>query len=292
MSCVGSGASDADSEASDASRFDRERIEAALSEVIRENRFTVAVVFPLVGATLFVASHEGLLPAWLAMNPVLVLFGTLVMRLPLVAGLAPVTDRRAAAGLLAVTAYSYAIEFAGVTTGLPYGEFHYRTELGPMVADVPVGLPVFFLPLVLNSYLLAILLFPRLSRLRRVVASLGVVLVVDLVLDPAAVALGFWAYAEGGPYYGVPLSNYAGWALSGLVAVTVVEYAFDRRALAARLDDCEFALDDFVSFVLLWGATNAYFGNWVAVALAGALAAALIKTDRFDFAVLRGQTPG
>lgn len=264
----------------------RRAVEARLSGLVRENRFTIAVVFPLVGAALFAASYEGWLPARLAMNPALVLFGTLVMRLPLVAGLAPLVDRRAGLGLLAVAAYSYAVEFVGVHYGIPYGEFSYQIALGPMVGDVPVGLPVFFLPLVVNSYLLVLLLFPRAGRIRRTIAAVAVVLVVDLVLDPAAVGLGFWTYEAGGVYYGVPPSNFAGWLLSGAIAVSLVELSFDRRELAARLRNCEFALDDLVSFVVLWGATNVYFGNWVAVALAAALSAGLVRTDRFDFAVV------
>jgi putative membrane protein len=271
--------------------LDRREVERWLSTLVRENRFTVAVVFPLVGAALFVASHEGWLPAWLAMNPLLVLFGTAVMRLPLVAGLAPLVDRRAGVGLLAVTAYSYAVEYVGVHYGVPYGEFSYQLELGPMVGGVPIGLPIFFLPLVVNSYLLVLLLLPRTSRLRRTLAALAVVLVVDFVLDPAAVGLGFWAYDGGGFYYGVPLSNFAGWVLSGLLAVSLVEWSFDREALSARLRSCEFALDDFVSFVLLWGAMNVYFQNWVAVALAVGLSAGLVRTDRFDFAVAGRERP-
>ncbi|PSP54351.1 carotene biosynthesis protein [Halobacteriales archaeon QS_1_67_19] len=271
---------------------DRATAEAALSELVRENRFTIAVVFPVVGAALFVASTEGWLPAWLAMHPALILVGTLVMRLPLAAALAPLVDRRAALGLLSVTAYSYAIEYVGVHYGVPYGEFSYQIDLGPMVGGVPAGLPVFFVPLVVNSYLLVLLLCPRVGRVRQLVAALAVVLVVDLVLDPAAVGLGFWAYDAGGPYYGVPLSNYAGWVLSGLVAVSIVGWSFDRRALAARLERCAFALDDLVSFVVLWGAMNAYFGNWVAVALAGTLALGLIRTERFDFAVGGSEEPG
>jgi len=47
-----------------------------------------------------------------------------------------------------------------------------------------------------------------------------------------------------------------------------------------------------VSFVVLWGATNAYFGNWVAVGLAAALAAGLVRADRFDFAVFGRESPG
>jgi putative membrane protein len=44
-------------------------------------------------------------------------------------------------------------------------------------------------------------------------------------------------------------------------------------------------LDDLVSFVILWGAINAAFGNWVPVALAGLFFAGLVKIDRFDFRV-------
>jgi putative membrane protein len=268
------------------------RVETELSRLVRENRFTIAVVFPLVGAALFVLSDEqALLPPWLAMNPLLILFGTLVMRLPLVAGLAPLVDRRAGLGLLAVTAYSYAIEYVGVHYGVPYGEFSYQLQLGPMVGGVPVGLPVFFLPLVVNSYLLVLLLLPRAGRVARTLAALAVVLVVDLVLDPAAVGLGFWSYDAGGFYYGVPLSNYGGWVLSGLIAVSILEWGFDREALADRLADCEFALDDFVSFVVLWGGMNVYFGNWVAVVLAAGLSAGLARTDRFDFVGVGRERP-
>ncbi len=46
-----------------------------------------------------------------------------------------------------------------MTTGWPYGQFEYLVDLGPMLfGTVPLGLPVFFLPLVLNSYLLCLLL--------------------------------------------------------------------------------------------------------------------------------------
>jgi putative membrane protein len=34
--------------------------------------------------------------------------------------------------------------------------------------------------------------------------------------------LGFWIWPEGGAYYGVPLSNYAGWLLSGALAAALL----------------------------------------------------------------------
>jgi putative membrane protein len=262
-------------------------LQSRLETLVRANRFTIAVVFPVVGAVLFVAGAEGWLPASLSFNPALLLAGVLVMRLPLVAGLLPVVGRRGAVALLAIAGYAYAIEYVGLATGWPYGEFHYAVELGPMVAGVPTGLPVFFLPLVVNGYLLVLLLAGDRSIAIpvRVASALAVVLLVDLVLDPAAVSLGLWQYGTPGAYYGVPASNYAGWVLSGLIAVGLLEVGFDHRQLVDRLQRCEFILDDLVSFVVLWGAVNAYFGNWIPVLLAALLSLGLFRTDRFDFAV-------
>jgi putative membrane protein len=294
------------------SAVDRERIQWALDALVRENRFTISVVFPVVGAVLLVASAEGYLPsvlgssfgplgfgdagrtlgAWMEFNAALILFGTAVMRLPLIVGALPVLDRRAVLGVAGLTLYAYAIEVVGVTTGWPYGEFAYEIALGPMLFDkVPLGLPIFFLPLVLNSYLLCLLLLGDRARnpAIRLGATLAAVLSIDLVLDPGAVAVNFWEYLPPGGYYGVPASNYAGWVLSGTVAVVAFDLAFDRDALLDRLEDCEFMLDDMVSFVVLWGGINALYGQWVPVAIAAVLGAGLAWTDRFDFAVFGGR---
>ncbi|MFC7255351.1 bisanhydrobacterioruberin hydratase [Haloplanus litoreus] len=259
-------------------------MQGRLDDLIRENRFTVAVVFPVVGAVLLVASAEGLLPPPLAFEPFMLLLGTLVMRSPLLVGMAPLIDRRAALGVTALAGYAYAIEFVGLRTGLPYGDFHYAIDLGPTVAGVPLGLPVFFLPLVCNAYLLCLLLLGGRARAAqvRLPAVIGTVVAMDVVLDPGAVALGFWAYPGGGPVYGVPLSNFAGWVLSATVTVLVLDAVLDRTALLDRLETCEFALDDMVSFVLLWSAVNAYFGNWGAAAVGGLFGVGLLGTDRFD----------
>jgi putative membrane protein len=198
--------------------------------------------------------------------------------------MAPLIDRRAGLGVAALAAYAYAVEFVGLRTGLPYGEFHYVVDLGPTVGGVPVGLPVFFLPLVCNAYLLCLLLLGDRARAAavRLPAVVATVVAMDLVLDPGAVALGFWVYPGGGPVYGVPLSNFAGWVLSATVTVLVLDAVLDRRALLARLDACAFALDDLVSFVLLWSAVNVWFGNWGAAAVGGLFGIGLLRTDRFD----------
>jgi len=262
-----------------------ESVQARLERLVDANRVTIAVVFPLVGAGLMLASAGGWLPPVLAFNPLLLLGGVLVMRLPIAATLAPLIDGRLALGLAAVSAYAYLVEFVGLATGVPYGEFTYGVALGPMLpGGVPLGLPAFFLPLVLNAYLLvALALGTRWSLARvRLPATVAVVLAIDLVLDPAAVALGLWSFPAGGAYYGVPLSNFAGWLLSATLAVGLVDLTVDRGALRARLDRCPFALDDLLSFVLLWGVVALAVGAWLPVALTVGFALALGRLGRLD----------
>lgn len=269
---------------------DRHELETEFDRIVRENRFTIAVLFPVVGAILLVASAEGWLPDPVAFNPWLVLTGVVVMRAPLIGGVLPVVDRRAVIGLGALTAYTYAIETLGVQTGWPYGNFEYGVSLGPMVDGVPIALPVFFIPLVVNAYLLWLLLLgTRASRLgARLAAVIPTVVLMDIVLDPGAVALGFWAFDLGG-LYGVPLSNYVGWVLSAVAAVVALDWGFDRARLVDRLRSCEFMLDDMVSFVLLWGGINIWFGNLLPAGLALVFGVALLRADRFDAQLLNPQ---
>jgi putative membrane protein len=47
------------------------------------------------------------------------------------------------------------------------------------------------------------------------------VLMSDLVLDPAAVALNFWIYKTPGVFYGIPAMNFFGWILTGFLAAII-----------------------------------------------------------------------
>jgi len=272
----------------------RREVEPWLDALVDGNRFTIAVFFPLVGALMLVGSAEGwaMVPEPLRFNPPFLVFGTVVMAAPMLVGVLPTLGRRGVAGLGLLTAYTYLIEYVGVTTGWPYGFFEYGVSLGPMVGGIPAALPVFFIPLVLNAYLLCLLLLGDRagSRLARLAVVIPAVVTMDLVLDPAAVSLGFWAYDAGGAFYGVPLSNYGGWVVSAVVAVGVLDFTLDQSGLFDRLDACDFMLDDMVSFVILWGAINAWFGNWLPVVVATGFGLGILRAKRFDVGLLRPST--
>lgn len=136
--------------------------------------------------------------------------------------------RTATVSLLALSLFGYGIETLGVVTGFPYGPFDYGDALGPKLFGlVPYLLPVTWAPLVLGAVGAASRTVPsRVSRLPRTllhaVSAAVLLTLVDGVLDPGAVSLGFWAFAGGGPYYGVPISNYLGWLLSSTLAALLL----------------------------------------------------------------------
>lgn len=132
-------------------------------------------------------------------------------------------------GLLLIGAlgvYALVFEIIAVKTGLPYGNFTYGGLLGPKLFDlVPVTVLLAWTPLVLG--VLAVLTTIKPPWQRAIVATVSLV-VIDMVLDPAAVHIGFWAWDIPGFYYGVPLINFAGWVLSGGIAFCAVIYLQQR----------------------------------------------------------------
>lgn len=57
----------------------------------------------------------------------------------------------------------------------------------------------------------------------RIICTALIVTAFDLVLDPGAVRLRFWHYAGGAEFYGVPVSNFVGWLVSGAVGAVLIE---------------------------------------------------------------------
>lgn len=146
---------------------------------------------------------------------------TVLIALPsFVALFAYLGPRRAILSILAVSAFAYAIESVGVATGFPYGTFFYDDALGPKLFGlVPYLLPVTYVPLVIGAVAAA---WSPGRMAPRVFLSALLLVGTDAVLDPGATALGFWVWPGGGPYYGVPLSNFAGWLLSGAVSAALI----------------------------------------------------------------------
>ncbi|UCH05292.1 MAG: carotenoid biosynthesis protein, partial [Candidatus Thorarchaeota archaeon] len=128
---------------------------------------------------------------------------------------------RAIIVLLVFSVFPIVIEAIGISTGLPYGGFHYSDEMGfKILGLVPWSVSFAFAPLIIGS---AAITNRQIEDARLALPASALLLVMfDLILDPAAVVLNIWVWDVPGPYYGIPISNYTGWFLTGLVAAVLL----------------------------------------------------------------------
>ncbi|MBP9827808.1 carotenoid biosynthesis protein [Patescibacteria group bacterium] len=126
-------------------------------------------------------------------------------------------DKRGGAVLIMLALVGLGIEYIGVTTGWPYGTFAYSEVMGEkLFGVVPWTVAFAWPPLVLGA-LYAVKSINHWPLAVRALLAALLLVVIDLALDPAAVAQAFWTFTPPGPYYGVPWVNYAGWLLSGFI---------------------------------------------------------------------------
>ena len=168
------------------------------------------------------------------------------------AALAP----RRRAPVLAAGAIGMVAEQVGTRTGRPFGVYSYSEKLGPRVGGVPLLAAAAWAMMARPAWSVV---GPGPLRVPRAAAALAAW---DVFLDPRMVRDGYWTWERGGAYEDVPLSNFAGWFLTGLVVFS---------CFGEEDDDP----DARAMYVWTWvGETiaNAFIWRRPRVALAGALA--------------------
>jgi len=127
---------------------------------------------------------------------------------------------------LVIYGISLLSETLGTTYGLPFGQYKYTGLLGGKWFDrVPYLIPLSWFVMAVPCFGIARAAFPELKqRPIRLLLATYLLVVWDLSLDPAMSYLtAYWSWGERGPYYGMPLINLAGWALTGLVIMGALE---------------------------------------------------------------------
>ena len=160
-------------------------------------------------------------------------------------------------------------ELIGTTTGFPFGAYAYTTWLGPkLLGHVPYFIPLSWFAMSIISLDLARRITTR--RWQRILAATVLMTLWDVSLDPAmSRAFPFWTYPDGGFFFGMPASNWAGWLGVSLVIVLGYEFlggglrASNRWAPWVYVLNCAFPL----SISLLYGLFVAFFIGLAATAL-------------------------
>jgi len=114
---------------------------------------------------------------------------------------------RAVPAAAAALAFGWAVELLGSRTGLPFGPYGYL-DAGPALLGVPLLVP-------LGWFAFTVLALQLVPGRRRWWGAAAALVAWDAGLDPLMVRQGLWRFDPAGAYFGVPLQNFAGWAVAG-----------------------------------------------------------------------------
>lgn len=135
---------------------------------------------------------------------------------------------RAIGAALIVGVLTWGAEALGTATGFPFGDYYYTDALQPQLAHVPLLIPIAWMMVLPSAWAIAMLVNARVQPRKRLrlpfIAALSALALTawDFGLDPQMVGWGLWVWPNGGLYFGIPLSNFAGWfgtAFIGTIAV-------------------------------------------------------------------------
>lgn len=133
-------------------------------------------------------------------------------------------SRRAATAFGTTAVVTGAVERFGTATGVPFGHYAYTHALRPQVGGVPAIVPMAWFAMAVPAREAAhAALGENSTALRRVVLGSAALTAWDLFLDPQMVGEGYWRWVRTGRYRGIPALNFAGWFLTGLVVMAMLE---------------------------------------------------------------------
>lgn len=159
---------------------------------------------------------------------------------------------------LAIFASAFGIslgaELLGTTTGFPFGPYSYTTQLGYLIGGrVPFNIPTSWFFMLYASLAICGRLLPARddarTRWRWAAAAALILTAWDVSMDPAMVSTTHWLWhlpnltgasvarrvALSDLFYGMPLTNWLGWLLTGFVVARVLVTIVPPTQWAARV---------------------------------------------------------
>jgi len=151
--------------------------------------------------------------------------------------------RRTLGFLLWAWGVAFVAEYASTRVGVPFGLYHYTGQTAGVelyLSNVPLFDSLSFAFLAYAAFCLSRVALGAVRGVVVVALSGILMMLLDLVMDPLAVRGDRWFlghvfyYPAGGAYFGVPLSNFAGWAVVGWLIVGGYAVATRRSAQASE----------------------------------------------------------
>jgi putative membrane protein len=174
-------------------------------------------------------------------------------------------------------------EFSSTRIGVPFGLYHYTgltrgQEI--FIVDVPLMDSLSFTFLAYAAFCLARAALGRRGAPWQLAVGGGVLMMLlDVVIDPIAVRGDQWFlgrifyYPDGGVYFGVPLSNFAGWMVVGAAGIGLYLAVTSRDGREGQPIGGMALYYAVLAFNL---AVTAWIGEWALLALGLLLHAAVV----------------
>ena len=123
-----------------------------------------------------------------------------------------------------------ALENIGVLTGFPYGHYEFLPLMGPQLLHVPILLGLAYIGMAYISWTLARLILRATTtqpegtqRITLPLLAAFIMTAWDFAQDPVwSTLLHAWRWRDGGMWFGVPITNFAGW----LLTVSLIYFVF------------------------------------------------------------------
>ncbi len=115
-------------------------------------------------------------------------------------------------------------EILGVQYGLIFGDYIYLNNLGFKILGVPIMIGINWIMLTYITGSFSNYIFNA-NKKAAIVFGAVLMVVLDLLIEPVAPELGFWAFDS----IFAPLQNYIGWFIIGLLVQVIFHYSTDKK---------------------------------------------------------------
>jgi len=169
-------------------------------------------------------------------------------------------------------------ELIGTSTGEPFGNYAYTNFLGyKVLGHVPYSIPLSWFYVGFATALIGYEIARRLPFdprwLTAVTTGAALLVVWDLVLDPAmahdSLTVKFWEWGQTGPYFGMPLQNFAGWGLTAFLFMAVARLLWRRDpADGGPIRDVWFPVAVYYANIVFAAVISIDVGLWLPIGFA------------------------
>lgn len=146
---------------------------------------------------------------------------------------------------------SFLIEWLGVKSGKIFGHYAYGETLQPILFGVPIAIGFAWLCMLLTSTAVVQRILPKFSNYHFIIQAISISLLMvlfDLVMEPAAMKLGYWTWLEGS----IPIQNFIAWfGISLLFAMIGLRMKLFQLRLPAIVFHAYFAQLIYFGLVIL-----------------------------------------